>query len=132
MRISDWSSDVCSSDLPDAFLRRCFFHYINFPDADTMRRIVAVHYPDIRQDILGAALRAFFALRDAPGLKKKPSTSEFLDWLRLLAADSVPVDAIESNTLALPPLAGPLPNNEQDLTPPQPPADLARPGQAPA
>src|SRR3546814_5797782 len=101
MRISDWSSDVCSSylqtiharhrpliiitsnnekDLPDAFLRRCFFHFINFPDADTMRRIVAVHYPDIRQDILGAALRAFFALRDAPGLKKKPSTSEFLDW----------------------------------------------------
>src|SRR3546814_10403163 len=65
-------------DLPDAFLRRCFFHYINFPDADTMRRIVAVHYPDIRQDILGAALRAFFALRDAPGLKKKPSTSELL------------------------------------------------------
>ncbi len=76
-------------DLPDAFLRRCFFHYISFPDQDTMRQIVAVHYPTIKQDVLGAALETFFALRDAPGLKKKPSTSEFLDWLLLLMNSDV-------------------------------------------
>jgi MoxR-like ATPase len=115
--------------LPDAFLRRCFFHYINFPDVATMRRIVAVHYPHIREEILAAALRTFFALRDAPGLKKKPSTSEFLDWLQLLADDSVPATDIESNTLDVPPLAGALLKNEQDLTLLRRLADMARANQ---
>jgi MoxR-like ATPase len=115
-------------DLPDAFLRRCFFHYIQFPDADTMRRIVAVHYPDIRQDILSAALETFFALRDAPGLKKKPSTSEFLDWLRLLLSESIPAEAISSTNQGLPPLAGALLKNEQDLTLLRRLTDMARSG----
>jgi MoxR-like ATPase len=115
-------------DLPDAFLRRCFFHYIQFPDAETMRRIVAVHYPDLRQDILSAALETFFALRDAPGLKKKPSTSEFLDWLRLLLSESVSPEAIASTDHGLPPLAGALLKNEQDLTLLQRLADMARSG----
>ncbi len=100
-------------DLPDAFLRRCFFHYIAFPDPDTLREIVAVHFPDIRADILGAALDAFFGLREVPGLKKKPSTSEFLDWLRLLLAESVPPSALRD--VDIPPLAGALLKNEQDL-----------------
>ena len=100
-------------DLPDAFLRRCFFHYIAFPDPDTLREIVAVHFPDIRADILGAALDAFFGLREVPGLKKKPSTSEFLDWLRLLLAESVPPSALRDADI--PPLAGALLKNEQDL-----------------
>lgn len=116
-------------DLPDAFLRRCFFHYINFPDPATMRRIVAVHYPHIREEILASALRTFFALRDAPGLKKKPSTSEFLDWLQLLASNAVPAESIESNTLDVPPLAGALLKNEQDLTLLQRLADMARANQ---
>src|SRR5690606_36748141 len=81
-------------DLPDAFLRRCFFHYINFPERDTMKEIVAVHYPNIQADVLAAALDTFFALRDAPGLKKKPSTSEFLDWLRLLTNEAIPAAQI--------------------------------------
>src|SRR5690606_33036858 len=79
-------------DLPDAFLRRCFFHYIEFPDRETLSDIVAVHFPDLRADVLGAALDAFFRLREVPGLKKRPSTSEFLDWLHLLLAESVPPD----------------------------------------
>ncbi len=103
-------------DLPDAFLRRCFFHYIQFPDPETMRRIVAVHFPHLREDILAAALETFFALRDAPGLKKKPSTSEFLDWLQLLLSESIPADAIRSTNAGLPPLVGALLKNEQDLT----------------
>ncbi|TFL13904.1 MoxR family ATPase [Pusillimonas caeni] len=102
-------------DLPDAFLRRCFFHYISFPDPDTMRNIVSVHFPDIKQDVLSAALDTFFALRDAPGLKKKPSTSEFLDWLRLLMSESIPAAQVASPQ-DLPVMAGALLKNEQDLT----------------
>ena len=100
-------------DLPDAFLRRCFFHYIEFPDRDTLADIVAVHFPDLRADVLGAALDAFFRLRDVPGLKKRPSTSEFLDWLHLLLAESVAPDTLSQD--AVPPLAGALLKNEQDL-----------------
>lgn len=100
-------------DLPDAFLRRCFFHYIQFPERETLREIVGVHFPDIRTEILSAALDTFFALREVPGLKKKPSTSEFLDWLRLLLAESVPPSALEH--VDIPPLAGALLKNEQDL-----------------
>src|SRR5690606_29213296 len=93
-----------------------FFHYINFPDRDTMRDIVAVHYPDVREDVLRAALDTFFALRDAPGLKKKPSTSEFLDWLRLLTNEAVSASDICSTKGDLPLMAGALLKNEQDLT----------------
>ena len=100
-------------DLPDAFLRRCFFHYIEFPDRDTLADIVAVHFPDLRADVLGAALDAFFRLRDVPGLKKRPSTSEFLDWLHLLLTESVAPDTLAQG--AVPPLAGALLKNEQDL-----------------
>lgn len=103
-------------DLPDAFLRRCFFHYINFPDRDTMQEIVAVHYPNIKEDVLRAALDTFFALREAPGLKKKPSTSEFLDWLRLLLNEAMSASDISSTTGDLPVMAGALLKNEQDLT----------------
>ena len=100
-------------DLPDAFLRRCFFHYIDFPDRETLSDIVAVHFPDLRADVLGAALDAFFRLREVPGLKKRPSTSEFLDWLHLLLAESVPPDSLARGDV--PPLAGALLKNEQDL-----------------
>jgi MoxR-like ATPase len=103
-------------DLPDAFLRRCFFHYISFPDRETMKSIVAVHYPNVRADVLAAAMDTFFALRDAPGLKKKPSTSEFLDWLRLLLGESLSPDHIRSTGGDLPVMAGALLKNEQDLT----------------
>lgn len=103
-------------DLPDAFLRRCFFHYIRFPARETMRDIVGVHYPDLKADVLRAALDAFFALRDAPGLKKKPSTSELLDWLRLLLAEDIEAAQIESGTTdGVPVLAGALLKNEQDI-----------------
>jgi len=102
-------------DLPDAFLRRCFFHYIRFPDRDTLQAIVGVHFPHIRADVLSAALDTFFALRDTPGLKKKPSTSEFLDWLHLLLNDAIRVEDIRQ-THDLPVLAGALLKNEQDLT----------------
>jgi MoxR-like ATPase len=103
-------------DLPDAFLRRCFFHYIRFPDRDTLRSIVDVHYPNLHADVLRAALDTFFALRDAPGLKKKPSTSEFLDWLRLLIAEDVDAAQIDAHTAtAIPMMAGALLKNEQDL-----------------
>ena len=115
-------------DLPDAFLRRCFFHYINFPDPETMQAIVAVHFPTIRQDILSAALQTFFALREAPGLKKKPSTSEFLDWLQLLLAEGVDANAIKKVDDGLPLMAGALLKNEQDLTLLQRLADMARAG----
>ena len=116
-------------DLPDAFLRRCFFHYINFPTPETMKEIVAVHYPDIRADVLRAALDTFFALRDAPGLKKKPSTSEFLDWLRLLTNEAVSADQISKTQGDLPLMAGALLKNEQDLTLLQRLAAITRAGQ---
>ena len=104
-------------DLPDAFLRRCFFHYIRFPDRDTLRGIVDVHYPDLPDDVLRAALDTFFALRDAPGLKKKPSTSEFLDWLRLLLAEDISAAQIDAHAAtAVPIMAGALLKNEQELT----------------
>jgi len=115
-------------DLPDAFLRRCFFHYISFPDRDTLQDIVNVHYPDIRRDVLAAALDTFFALRDAPGLKKKPSTSEFLDWLRLLMNESLSADDIVRPDQDLPVMAGALLKNEQDLTLLQRLAAIARAG----
>lgn len=103
-------------ELPDAFLRRCFFHYIAFPDADTLRRIVDVHFPHIDQALVGTALRAFFELREVPGLKKKPSTSELIDWLRLLMADELAARQLAGAgaSKALPPLAGALIKNEQD------------------
>ena len=103
-------------DLPDAFLRRCFFHYIAFPDRDTMQAIVDVHFPGIREDIVRAALDTFFTLRDVPGLKKKPSTSEFLDWLQLLVSEEVPTDKVGGADGDLPTLAGALLKNEQDLS----------------
>jgi MoxR-like ATPase len=103
-------------DLPDAFLRRCFFHYIAFPDRSTMQEIVAVHYPRIKEDVLRAALDTFFALREAPGLKKKPSTSEFLDWLRLLLNEAISASDISNTKGDLPLMAGALLKNEQDLT----------------
>ena len=103
-------------ELPDAFLRRCFFHYIAFPDADTLRRIVDVHFPAIDQQLVARALRAFFELREVPGLKKKPSTSEALDWIRLLVADDVsPEDLRADPKNALPKLHGALLKNEQDV-----------------
>jgi MoxR-like ATPases len=103
-------------DLPDAFLRRCFFHYIAFPDRETMKAIVDVHFPGIREEIVRAALDTFFTLRDVPGLKKKPSTSEFLDWLQLLVSEEVPADKVGGTDGDLPKLAGALLKNEQDLT----------------
>ncbi|RTZ42357.1 MoxR family ATPase [Candidimonas sp. SYP-B2681] len=103
-------------DLPDAFLRRCFFHYIAFPDRATLQEIVGVHYPTIKEDVLRAALDTFFALREAPGLKKKPSTSEFLDWLRLLLNEAISAKDISNTKGDLPLMAGALLKNEQDLT----------------
>ncbi|TAM04089.1 MAG: MoxR family ATPase, partial [Pusillimonas sp.] len=115
-------------ELPDAFLRRCFFHYINFPDRQTMQDIVAVHYPDIRKDVLSSALDTFFALRDTPGLRKKPSTSEFLDWLRLLLNEAVPAADINRVEGELPLMAGALLKSEQDLVLLQRLAALTRAG----
>jgi MoxR-like ATPase len=104
-------------ELPDAFLRRCFFHYIRFPDRETMERIVEVHYPGIKKNLLSAALNAFFEIREAPGLKKKPSTSELLDWLKLLVAEDIPPEALASQDSGkiIPPLHGALLKNEQDV-----------------
>jgi len=104
-------------ELPDAFLRRCFFHFIRFPDPDTMMRIVAVHYPELKRELLSEALNAFYRLRDVPGLKKKPSTSELLDWLKLLLAEDVPPEALRTDDprKSLPPLYGALLKNEQDV-----------------
>src|SRR5690606_34262030 len=116
-------------DLPDAFLRRCFFHYISFPDRATMQEIVAVHFPRIKEDVLRAALDTFFALRDAPGLKKKPSTSEFLALLRLLMNESISPATIASTNADLPVMAGALLKNEQDLTLLQRLAAMTRAGQ---
>jgi len=105
-------------ELPDAFLRRCFFHYIKFPDAATMQKIVDVHFPDIKSEMLAAAMKTFFEVRNLPGLKKKPSTSELLDWLKLLVAEDVPTEALGSkdDKVSIPPLVGALLKNEQDLT----------------
>jgi MoxR-like ATPase len=104
-------------ELPDAFLRRCFFHFINFPDRDTMREIVAVHYPDIAKELVGEAMEVFFDVRAIPGLKKKPSTSELIDWLKLLMADDIPDEILKDRdpTKAIPPLYGALLKNEQDV-----------------
>jgi MoxR-like ATPase len=104
-------------ELPDAFLRRCFFHYIRFPDHETMRAIVEVHYPGLKKELLEEALHAFYDLREVPGLKKKPSTSELLDWLKLLLAEDVPPEALASGDRrkTLPPLHGALLKNEQDV-----------------
>ena len=103
-------------ELPDAFLRRCFFHYIRFPDMETLAKIVEVHYPDIKQNLLRAALTQFYEIRDVAGLKKKPSTSEALDWIRLLVADDIaPEDLRADAKNALPKLHGALLKNEQDV-----------------
>ncbi len=104
-------------ELPDAFLRRCFFHYIEFPDNLTMEKIVAVHYPDIKKQLLSQAMDVFFDLRKIPGLKKKPSTSELIDWLKLLMADDIPADVLKNHDArnAIPPLYGALLKNEQDV-----------------
>ena len=104
-------------ELPDAFLRRCFFHYIRFPDAGTMERIVRVHYPDLKRELLAESLAAFFRVREMPGLKKKPSTSELLDWIKLLVAEDIPPEALrsEDTKAAIPPLYGALLKNEQDV-----------------
>src|SRR5579871_770169 len=104
-------------ELPDAFLRRCFFHYIRFPDRPTMERIVEAHYPDLRHDLAREALNVFFQIREVPGLKKKPSTAELLDWLKLLMVEDLPADALRTNEkhLVIPPLYGALLKNEQDV-----------------
>ncbi|MDR3002963.1 MAG: MoxR family ATPase [Acidovorax sp.] len=105
-------------ELPDAFLRRCFFHYIKFPDADTRRQIVAVHFPTIKSELLTAAMKTFYDIRSIPGLKKKPSTSELIDWLKLLLAEDIPPEALQSadHKVAVPPLVGALLKNEQDVS----------------
>ena len=105
-------------ELPDAFLRRCFFHYIRFPDPETMKQIVEVHFPGLKGELLNAAMKTFFDVRGLPGLKKKPSTSELLDWLKLLLAEEIPAEALHSqdDKVAIPPLVGALMKNEQDVT----------------
>ena len=104
-------------ELPDAFLRRCFFHYIKFPDKETMQRIIDVHFPDLKKALIREALEVFFELREIPGLKKKPSTSELLDWLKLLVAEDIPPEALRAkdSKAAIPPLHGALLKNEQDV-----------------
>ena len=104
-------------ELPEAFLRRCFFHYIQFPDKDTLEKIISVHYPDIKKLLLENALNKFFEIREVPGLKKKPSTSELIDWLKLLMADDIPDEIFKNRdpSKAIPPLYGALVKNEQDV-----------------
>ncbi|MFC3441389.1 AAA family ATPase [Sphingobium rhizovicinum] len=104
-------------ELPDAFLRRCFFHYIKFPDRETMEQIVAVHFPGIQKILVSRAMEIFYEIRDVPGLKKKPSTSELLDWLKLLLNEDMPLDILQNSdpTRAIPPLHGALLKNEQDI-----------------
>ncbi len=104
-------------ELPDAFLRRCFFHYIRFPDKETMASLVDVHYPNLKRDLLSEALNAFYKVREVPGLKKKPSTSELLDWIKLLLAEDIPPEVLRSDDKrkAIPPLYGALLKNEQDV-----------------
>ncbi|QEA11988.1 AAA family ATPase [Comamonas flocculans] len=105
-------------ELPDAFLRRCFFHYIKFPEAETMKKIVEVHFPGLKGALLDAAMKSFYDVRGLPGLKKKPSTSEFLDWLKLLLAEEIPPEALQSPDakVSVPPLVGALLKNEQDVS----------------
>lgn len=104
-------------ELPDAFLRRCFFHYIAFPDRETMIKIIDVHYPNIQTELVREALNLFYDVREVPGLKKRPSTSELLDWIKLLMAEDIPADVLRSNdsTKLIPPLYGALLKNEQDV-----------------
>ncbi|MFM9863161.1 MAG: AAA family ATPase [Micropepsaceae bacterium] len=104
-------------ELPDAFLRRCFFHYIKFPDRDTMTKIIDVHYPKIMDKLVGEALNIFYQIREVPGLKKKPSTSELLDWLKLLMADDITAETLRERdpSKLIPPLHGALLKNEQDV-----------------
>jgi MoxR-like ATPase len=104
-------------ELPDAFLRRCFFHYIKFPDRDTMREIIEVHFPNIQKTLVTKAMDVFYEIRDVPGLKKKPSTSELLDWLKLLLNEDMPLEVLQDRdpTKAIPPLHGALLKNEQDV-----------------
>ncbi len=104
-------------ELPDAFLRRCFFHYIRFPDRETMEQIVTVHFPDLKKELLAKALEVFYQVREINGLKKKPSTSELLDWFKLLLAEDIPAEALRSqdDRIAIPPLHGALLKNEQDI-----------------
>ena len=104
-------------ELPDAFLRRCFFHYIKFPDQETMKSIVDVHFPNLKKSLLAEALNAFYKIRDVPGLKKKPSTSELLDWIKLLLAEDIPLEVLQAkdSRKAIPPLYGALLKNEQDV-----------------
>jgi MoxR-like ATPase len=104
-------------ELPDAFLRRCFFHYIKFPDKETMQKIVDVHFPNLKKELIRDAMESFFQIRELPGLKKKPSTSELLDWLKLLVAEDIPPEALRSKDekAVIPPLHGALLKNEQDV-----------------
>ena len=104
-------------ELPDAFLRRCFFHYIAFPDRETMNKIIDVHYPNNQAELVREALNLFYDVREVPGLKKRPSTSELLDWIKLLMAEDIPADVLRSNdsTKLIPPLYGALLKNEQDV-----------------
>lgn len=104
-------------ELPDAFLRRCFFHFINFPDRDTMRQIIDVHHPGAQKQLVQDALEIFFDIRTVPGMKKKPSTSELIDWLKLLMADDIPDEILKNHdkSKAIPPLYGALVKNEQDV-----------------
>ena len=104
-------------EMPDAFLRRCFFHYIQFPEREEMTQIVDVHFPNIKKDLLEKALTSFFQIREVSGIKKKPSTSELIDWLKLLVADDIPASVLQDNDAknALPPLYGALLKNEQDI-----------------
>lgn len=104
-------------ELPDAFLRRCFFHFISFPDRETMKRIVDVHFPDVQLNLVNEAMDMFFDVRDIPGLRKKPSTSELIDWLKLLMADDMPDEILKNHdsSKAIPPLYGALLKNEQDV-----------------
>lgn len=105
-------------ELPDAFLRRCFFHYIEFPEAETMRQIVAVHFPKLQGELLNAAMKVFYDVRNLPGLKKKPSTSELIDWLKLLVAEEIPASSLQDidGKVSVPPLVGALLKNEQDMS----------------
>ena len=104
-------------ELPDAFLRRCVFHYISFPDVDVMEKIVQVHFPDLQKNLLREALNMFYEIREVPGSKKKPSTSELLDWLKLLVAEDIPQESLRAkdNKNLIPPLYGALIKNEQDV-----------------
>ena len=114
--IALWSS-LHEKELPDAFLRRCFFHYIKFPEKETMQQIVDVHFPNLKKNLLAQAMQTFYDVRDIPGLKKKPSTSELLDWLKLLLAEDIPPEALRSQDqkAIVPPLHGALLKNEQDV-----------------